>query len=228
MTTINVDSHIDNNFIEKNDNDLQNEFNPLDLQKNFLSLLIAQIKNQDPTDPIKNTELTSQLAQINTASGIERLNNTVGQFSNQINQHKNIQVSSLIGRRVMIPGNQIVHTKDMETRFGVELIGNATSIKIKITDADGKVLHVIEKKEDSIKPGIYNFTWNGEDLNKNSLKTGKYNILITAKNQDQNVPAQGLSEALVHSIITSSGNDPIIDLGVAGNTTLSKIREILQ
>ncbi|QCI22201.1 flagellar hook capping FlgD N-terminal domain-containing protein [Buchnera aphidicola] len=228
MGTINVDSHIDNNFIEKNNNSLQNDFNPLDLQKNFLSLLIAQIKNQDPTDPIKNTELTTQLAQINTASGIERLNNTVGNFSNQINQNKNIQVSSLIGRRVMIPRNQIVHTKNTKTRLGVELIGNATSITIKIIDNNKKVLHIFEKKQDNIKPGVYNFIWDGKDLDQNNVETGKYNILVTAKNKDQNVPIQGLSEALVHSIITSSGNDPIIDLGAAGNTTLSKIREILK
>lgn len=228
MSTINVDKHIDNNFIENNGNNVQNNFNPLDLQKNFLSLLIAQIKNQDPTDPIKNTELTSQLAQINTATGIERLNNTVGNFSNQINQNKNIQLSSLIGRRVMIPRNQIVHTENIETKFGVELIGDATLIQIKITDSDGKVLKVIEKTADNLKAGVYHFTWDGKDLNKNSVKTGKYNILVTAKNRDQNVPAQGLSEALVQSIITSYNKDPIIDLGVAGNITLSQIREILK
>ena len=65
MSNINVDSSINNNIINKSTNDLNRSSNPLDLQNNFLNLLIAQIKNQDPTDPIKNTELTSQLAQIN-------------------------------------------------------------------------------------------------------------------------------------------------------------------
>jgi flagellar basal-body rod modification protein FlgD len=225
MSTINVNSSIDNTVIKKNGNDFQNNSNPLDLQKNFLSLLIAQIKNQDPTDPIKNTELTSQLAQINTASGIERLNSTVGNFSSQINHTQNIQVSSLIGHHVMIPNTQLVHTENTETRFGIELIGEATIVKIQITDENEKILHV--KTIKNAKPGVYSFKWDGKDLNKKNVMTGKYNISVIAKNKDQNVPVQSLSAALVNSIITSSG-DPIIDLGALGNTTLSKIREIFK
>ncbi|QCI17157.1 flagellar hook assembly protein FlgD [Buchnera aphidicola (Aphis helianthi)] len=225
MSHINIDSVINNNVIEQNKNESNNESNPLDLQNNFLSLLIAQIKNQDPTDPIKNTELTSQLAQINTATGIERLNNTVGHFSDKINQNQNIQISSLIGHRVMIPSSQIVHTKDMKTEFGIDLIGYATSVEIKILDSDNKVIHVTKLKD--AKPGVYSFIWDGLDLDENTVPTGKYNITVVAKNRDKDVPVQTLCEALVNSIITSS-KDPIIDLGVMGTTTLSKIRKIFK
>lgn len=221
MSTIHANSPIDNNF--NSGNNLQNSLNPLDLQKNFLTLLIAQIKNQDPTDPIKNTELTSQLAQINTATGIQKLNNTVLGFSSQINKSQNLQVSSLIGHRVMIPKTEINHNED-NTSFSMELIGHATSVKIQITDNKGNIVHV--KKIENIKPGIYNFIWDGKDLNKNSVKYGKYKISVIAKNNNENVPVEILNEAVVHSIITSSG-DPIIDLGDAGNITLSKIRVIL-
>ncbi|QCI16008.1 flagellar hook assembly protein FlgD [Buchnera aphidicola] len=224
MTTINVNSPIENTFIKKNNN-IQNELNPLDLQKNFLTLLIAQIKNQDPTDPIKNTELTSQLAQINTASGIEKLNNTVGNFSSQINNNKNIQVSSLIGHHVMIPNNELVHTENTKTKFGIELIGKASLVEVQIIDKNNQILH--KKIIKNVKPGIYSFIWDGKDLNNKNVITGKYTILVTAKNKEQNVPVQSLSTALVNSIITSS-NDPIIDLGASGNTKLSEIREIFK
>lgn len=234
MSTINHDSrilnnnwHIDDNFIEKNKNDLQENLNPLNLQKNFLTLLITQIKNQDPTNPIKNTELTTQLAQINTASGIEKLNNTVENFSNQINQHKNIEASSLIGHHVMIPVDKITLTENNQVKFGIELIGKATSIKIEITDSTGKILHTINKKEDNIESGIYNFVWDGKDLNKNNVKTGKYNIVVTAQDNEKNVPTKNLQEVLVKSVITKNNDDPILDLGSAGTITFSKIREIL-
>ncbi len=49
-----------------------------DLSNSFLTLLVAQLKNQDPTNPMQNNELTSQLAQINTVQGIEKLNTTLG------------------------------------------------------------------------------------------------------------------------------------------------------
>ncbi|AYN24730.1 flagellar hook assembly protein FlgD [Buchnera aphidicola] len=226
MSTVNINSSINNNIIANNSNNLKNDSNALDLQKNFLSLLMAQIKNQDPTDPIKNTELTSQLAQINTATGIEKLNNTVGKFSNKINQSQNIQVSSLIGHHVMIPSSQIVHTKGVETKFGIELISDANIVNIKITDNTGKIIHVKETK--NLKSGIYGFIWDGKNLDKKDMKTEKYNVVVTAKNNNREVPVQILSEALVNSIITSSSSDPIIDLGVMGTITLSKIRKILK
>ena len=52
-----------------------------DLQSSFLTLLVAQLKNQDPTNPLQNNELTSQLAQISTLSGIEKLNTTLRSIS---------------------------------------------------------------------------------------------------------------------------------------------------
>ncbi|CAL4323448.1 flagellar hook assembly protein FlgD [Buchnera aphidicola] len=225
MNATHINSSINNNITEKNINDLKNNSSALDLQKNFLGLLIAQIKNQDPTDPIKNTELTSQLAQINTATGIEKLNNTVGLFSNKINQSQNIQVSSLIGHHVMIPNSQIVHTEGIDTKFGLEVISDTTTINIKIMDNAGKIVYV--KKINNLKSGIHSFVWDGKNLDKEEMKTGRYNVYISAKNKEKDVPAQVLSEALVNSIITSS-SDPIIDLGAMGTTTLSKIRKILE
>ena len=71
--------------------------NASDLQGSFLTLLVAQLKNQDPTNPMQNNELTTQLAQISTVSGIEKLNTTLGSVSGQINSAQSLQAASLIG-----------------------------------------------------------------------------------------------------------------------------------
>lgn len=76
--------------------------NAADLQSSFLTLLVAQLKNQDPTNPMENNELTSQLAQISTVSGIEKLNTTLGSISGQIDNSQSLQASNLIGHGVMI------------------------------------------------------------------------------------------------------------------------------
>ncbi len=75
-----------------------------DLQSSFLTLLVAQLKNQDPTNPMQNNELTTQLAQISTVSGIEKLNTTLGSVSGQIDNSQSLQAANLIGHGVMIPG----------------------------------------------------------------------------------------------------------------------------
>ena len=103
--------------------------NASDLQSSFLTLLVAQLKNQDPTNPMQNNELTTQLAQISTVSGIEKLNTTLGSVSGQINSSQSLQAASLIGHGVMIPGTTILagtSTTDgtsttTTTPFGVEL-----------------------------------------------------------------------------------------------------------
>lgn len=79
-----------------------------DIKGNFLTLLITQMKNQDPTNPMQNNELTSQLAQISTVEGIETLNKTVNNIVGQIDQSQALRASSLVGRGVMVSGNKIV------------------------------------------------------------------------------------------------------------------------
>ncbi len=101
--------------------------NAADLQSSFLTLLVAQLKNQDPTNPMEN-ELTSQLAQISTVSGIEKLNTTLGSISGQIDNSQSLQASNLIGHGVMIPGTTVLAGTGSDegavtttTPFGVEL-----------------------------------------------------------------------------------------------------------
>jgi len=92
--------------------------NASDLQSSFLTLLVAQLKNQDPTNPMQNNELTTQLAQISTVSGIEKLNTTLGSISGQIDNSQSLAASALIGHGVMIPGSTILTGKDTTTPFG--------------------------------------------------------------------------------------------------------------
>ncbi len=83
-----------------------------DLQSSFLTLLVAQLKNQDPTNPLQNNELTTQLAQISTVSGIEKLNTTLGSISGQIDNSQSLAASNLIGHGVMIPGTKCSRVKN--------------------------------------------------------------------------------------------------------------------
>ncbi len=78
-----------------------------DIKGNFLTLLITQMQNQDPTNPMQNNELTSQLAQISTVEGIETLNKTVNTIVGQIDQSQALRATSLVNHMVMIAGNEI-------------------------------------------------------------------------------------------------------------------------
>src|SRR5919108_212739 len=73
----------------------------------FLKLLVAQMQNQDPLNPMDNAQVTSQMAQINTVSGIAKLNDTVQGLNTQFVQMQALQGASLVGRDVIVPGNKL-------------------------------------------------------------------------------------------------------------------------
>lgn len=205
--------------------------NAADLQSSFLTLLVAQLKNQDPTNPLQNNELTTQLAQISTVSGIEKLNTTLGAISGQIDNSQSLQATTLIGHGVMVPGTTILAGKGAEegavtstTPFGVELQQPADKVTATITDKDGRVVRTLEIGE--LKAGVHTFTWDGKQTDGTAVPNGSYNIAITASNGGTQLVAQPLQFALVQGV-TKGSNGNLLDLGTYGTTTLDEVRQII-
>jgi flagellar basal-body rod modification protein FlgD len=114
-----------------------------DNEQRFLKLLVTQLNNQDPLNPMQNAELTSQLAQMSTVTGIEKLNTTLSGLVNQTGANQLLQATSLIGYNVLSPGDILTTKKPDEGKdpatqaFGVELPGTAADVTIKIVDDKG-------------------------------------------------------------------------------------------
>ena len=199
-----------------------------DLHNSFLTLLVAQLKNQDPTNPMQNNELTSQLAQINTVQGIEKLNTTLGAISGQINSNQSLQASALIGHGVMVPGNNIlVGSKEGQvstTPFGVELERASDQVTATITNANGQVVRTIEIG--GLTAGVHAFTWDGSLDDGTAAPDGAYKVAINAKGNGEQLVARSLHFGMVNGVINDS-NGAKLDLGLAGNASLEEVRQIL-
>lgn len=203
--------------------------NSADLQNSFLTLLVAQLKNQDPTNPMQNNELTTQLAQISTVSGIEKLNTTLGSISGQIDNSQSLQASTLIGHGVMIPGSVILAGKDTEgngstTPFGVELEQAADKVTATVTDSSGKVLRTLELG--GLSAGVHTFTWDGKMTDGTLVPDGAYSVTLNATNGATQLVAQPLQFALVQGV-TKGSNGNLLDLGTYGTTSLDDVRQII-
>ncbi|ANJ95373.1 flagellar hook assembly protein FlgD [Serratia plymuthica] len=199
-----------------------------DLQNNFLTLLVAQLKNQDPTNPMQNNELTTQLAQINTVQGIEKLNTTLGSISGQINSNQSLQATALIGHGVMVPGSNIlVGSKDGKvstTPFGLELERAADTVTATITDATGKAVRTIDIG--GLTAGVHSFTWDGSLTDGTTAPDGAYTVAINAKGNGEQLVARSLHFGMVNGVIRGSDGTKL-DLGLAGSATLEDVRQIL-
>jgi len=195
-----------------------------DLQSSFLTLLVAQLKNQDPTNPLENNELTSQLAQISTLNGIEKLNTTLGSISGQIDNNQSVQASTLIGHGVMIPGTTVLAGNSTTTPFGVELEQAADKVTATITNKDGTVVQTIELG--GLQAGVHTFSWDGKLSDGTAATDGSYKVSIAASSGTTQLVAQPLQYALVQAV-TRTSDGSTLDLGTYGNTTLDEVRQII-
>ncbi|OTA17382.1 flagellar basal body rod modification protein [Xenorhabdus vietnamensis] len=200
-----------------------------DIKDNFLNLLIAQLKNQDPTNPMQNNEITAQIAQISTVEGIEKLNKTLGTIVGQMDNNQAMQTTSLIGHHVMILGDKILVGSSEEkgidiSRYGVELTRPADNVKVTIKDKDGVVVR--EMSISNLNAGVHKLLWDGKDADGKEVATGKYSFTVSASYQDEALVALPLTSAPVLGV-TRGEDGTKLDLGLTGTVTMDKVRQIL-
>ncbi len=116
----------------------------VDAQDRFLKLLVAQMKNQDPLNPLDNAQVTSQMAQIQTVAGVERLNTTVESLSGHFAQMQALQGASLVGRDVVVEGNVLSANDAGLVQGGFELASAADRVRVEILSRAGLVIDTVD------------------------------------------------------------------------------------
>jgi flagellar basal-body rod modification protein FlgD len=179
-------------------------------QDTFLKLLVTQMQNQDPLNPMDNSQMTSQIAQLNTVQGINKLNTTVAALQAQMQASQNLQSTSFIGRTVLAPGSNITLTNGT-AQMGVDLAGVSDSTMIQVKDTSGIVVRTF-----GIGPGVAGLnqiTWDGKNDAGQTMPDGNYKFAVAASINNQQVQAATLTYGLVNSVSMSS-------TGVKLNTNL--------
>ncbi|PJC18877.1 MAG: flagellar biosynthesis protein FlgD, partial [Comamonadaceae bacterium CG_4_9_14_0_8_um_filter_60_18] len=142
-------------------------------QDRFLKLLVAQLNNQDPMNPMDNAQMTSQMAQINTVTGIQQVNDTLKSMAEQFTAMQVLQGSNMVGHDVLIDGNTL-SVVDGKAQGAVDLAARAESVKIDVLSPGGQVIDTINLG--ALDAGRSNFAW---DASKFSF-TGSPSFKITA------------------------------------------------
>ncbi|WNL38869.1 flagellar hook assembly protein FlgD [Halomonas sp. PAMB 3232] len=204
-----------------------------EMRDSFMTLLITQLQNQDPMNPMDNSEMTSQLAQINTVSGIEQLNDTLNGITQQMDAGRALQAAGLIDKSVLVPGNNVkVGVNDegitYATPFGIELDSPAEQVVATVTGKSGEVLYTRELGP--VNAGVESFSWGGMTNDNVAVPAGVYSVNFRATNADgELLESRALNYALVHGVSPGAkGSDVRLDLGaVYGQVTLDQIKQIL-
>jgi flagellar basal-body rod modification protein FlgD len=193
-----------------------------DAQDRFLKLLTTQLKNQDPLNPMDNAQMTSQLAQISTVDGIEKLNATLQKLLSSTVDSETMQAAALVGHQVMVAGGGMQLT-DAGAVGGVDLGANADQVTITIKDANGIVINTVNLGK--LDAGIHNFTWDGKNDAGVQAVNGAYSVSVAATRGADKVTATTLQLAGVQNINRSS-QGVTLNLGALGLVMLNDIKQI--
>lgn len=189
----------------------------------FLTLLVAQMKNQDPLNPLDNAQVTTQMAQISTVTGIEKLNATLQALSGSFGEAQSLQAAALIGRDVLVTGNAIELGGGV-ARGGFQLEEPADQLVLTILDASGRAVHRVDLGAQAA--GVHSFQWDGTDDAGAPAAQGAYRFSVSAKRGGAEVSAQALAAARVLGVARdASGTN--LDLAGLGSRPYSNVKQIL-
>jgi flagellar basal-body rod modification protein FlgD len=151
-----------------------------DQTQNFLKLLIAQIKNQDPMAPMDASTMTAQMSQLNMVTSMSNMNTSMTAMLNQMQSVNFMNQAALIGHSPVVAGNGISFDGTNQVILGANSANPLTSVMATITDASGNVIN--STSLGNIVAGMKNFAWDGVDADGNRVAAGNYSISISGTN----------------------------------------------
>ena len=189
-------------------------------QDDFLSLMLAQMRNQDPIHPLEGKDFLAQLAQFTSVSGIQNLNTSMQTMIDSLHNDQALTAANFVGKTVLVEGDQatLAEGHDLVGAVSVQSSGN---VEVDIMDAAGNVVRHISLGQQS--SGVSNFSWDGLNVSGEPCVAGVYSISATVNGKE----AVTLGGAPVDSVsFTSQGS--ILGLSGLGPYSLDSIYQIQQ
>jgi flagellar basal-body rod modification protein FlgD len=169
--------------------------------------------------------MTSQLAQISTVSGIDKLNTTLTSLLDQSQSGDALQAAALVGKGVMVSGSALTLSSS-KAYGGFEVTSAADKVTVTIKDSSGNEVRKMELGAVD-EAGVYNFAWDGTTNSGAIAADGKYTVSVSATRGDTNVKPTALTLTTVNSVLRSSSGSVSLDVGSGGTVGLSDIKQIL-
>ena len=184
----------------------------------FLKLLVAQMQNQDPLNPMDNAQVTSQMAQIQSVNGIEKLNRTVEGLGTQFAQLSAMQGAALVGRDVIVQGNRLTANDEGLVQGGFEITSAATRVQVEVLNAGGNVIDTIELGAQPA--GRHGFEWTPPEGVDPALGRS---FRIVAASGSTALNATALMRDRVDAVV-AGGDTLMLELRESGSVAYADIR----
>jgi flagellar basal-body rod modification protein FlgD len=190
----------------------------------FMTLMTAQLKNQDPLNPTDSNEFLSQLAQLSTVSGITSMNTTMTNLSSSLLSSQALSSATLVGHGILTAASTARYTAGQPLSGAVQVPDGASSISLTITDKSGAVVRHITAAPGA---GLQPFSWDGTTDGGTPAASGTYNIGVSAIVNGRNQAATTLLNGTVTSVtLDAAGGGVTLNTPELGPIALSSVNQI--
>jgi len=190
----------------------------------FLTLMTAQLQNQDPLNPTDSNQFLSQLSELSTVEGISQLNTSMTTLSNSMLSSQALTSASLVGQGILTAASSAAYTSGTPLSGAVQVPAGATGVVLTITNAAGAMVSQL-----AVPPGagLQNFSWDGTASNGQPAPSGAYGVSATAEVGGATQAATTLLNGTVSSVtLGAAGASPTLNTPQLGPIALSAVQQI--
>jgi len=195
-------------------------------QEDFIKLMTTQMNHQDPMKPMDNGKFISEMAQFSTVSGLKEIKDAFNSLATSLQSSQALQASSMVGRKVLVPGSMSTFSEGTPMKGGVELSTNVSDLKIGIMNDKGALVKEISLGDKAA--GVAHFTWDGMLSANKKAMSGNYSIRAIGTVDGKSESLNTLITDTVQSVSLGSGGQGVsLTLANAGSAGLADVKEIL-
>jgi flagellar basal-body rod modification protein FlgD len=192
----------------------------------FLTLMLAQLKNQDPTSPVDSNTFLTQLAQLSEVQGITSLNTSFSSLSSSLSSSQALQASSLLGHQALVNSSTATLAAGATVTGAVNIPQTTSQVVLNISDSSGALVSQINLGAQSA--GLTSFSWNGTTSTGSQAPAGTYTLAAQYSGATKNgTAATTLVNGTVESVSMGAGSTGLtVNVAGIGSVPFSSVQQI--
>jgi len=225
MDSVTGGSPLDAMRWQKEDYKVAEENNGMLTQEDFFALLTQELSQQDPTKPVDNNEMISQMTAFSTTDGVQELNDQFSKFSASMTSSQALQASSLVGRSVLVDENVFGMSTGEEIKGKLKTDEAASNVFIYVENTAGEIVQTVPVGD--VAAGEFTFSWNGQKSDGSPAPEGAYRFRIAGLVDGQASELQAMTYRKVDSVtLAGAGGNIVLNLNGGSSMALSDVVEV--
>jgi flagellar basal-body rod modification protein FlgD len=225
METVSGSTPLDGIRWQKEDDTKVENDNGMLTQEDFFALLTKELSYQDPTKPVDNNEMISQMTAFSTTDGVATLNDSFTEFAASMTSSQALQASSLVGRSVLVDENIFGMSEGESIKGKMVTDEPASNVNIYVENANGELVQTVPVG--SVAAGEFTFTWDGKMANGDPAPEGAYRFRIAGLVDGEASELQAMTYRKVDSVtLAGAGGNILLNLNGGSSMALADVVEV--